>query len=193
MAKKKVRRFSSERIAKMSARDINRITDDRLRRANTRELRDLTQRSIQLFLKRQASIEKAGLSDLGFAQKYLDEITKHFPDESDRNQYLRNVTRFREYFSAKTSTAKGIKQVLEKEEKRLSDYAGQAIRFNADSRKNFWSAYTEFMHQHSEYNNVRDSDFVQQVLAEMNFWKTRGFTAEDLEKVLQKTKERNTL
>lgn len=179
------RTFKSERIAKMSARDILRIKDERLNTATANELKLLAERSAQLFLKRQRQIEKAGLSDFAFANKYLKNVGFQF--SSTRNEYLRDVARYRQFFRAKSSSKQGIIKVMSEQEERLSKLAGREIKFTTDEeRTRFWNAYDEFMHQNSEYDNKQGSDRVQQYLAQSDFWTKRGFTAGDLIDLLNK-------
>lgn len=177
--------FKPERIAKMSARDILRIKDERLNTATANELKLLAERSAQLFLKRQRQIEKAGLSDFAFANKYLKNVGFQF--SSTRNEFLRDVARYRQYFGAKSSTKQGIIKVMSEQEERLSRLAGQEIKFaDEKERTRFWQAYDEFMHQNSEYDNRQGSDRVQQYLAQSDFWQKRSFTADDLTELLNK-------
>ena len=179
------RTFKPERIAKMSARDIMRIKDERLNTATANELKLIAERSAQLFLKRQKQIEKAGLSNFAFANKYLKDVGFQF--SSTRNELLRDVARYRQFFGAKSSTKQGIIKVMTEQEERLSNLAGQEIKFATDEeRTRFWEAYDEFMHQHAEYDNKQGSDRVQQYLAQSGFWTKRGFTADDLIDLLNK-------
>lgn len=191
MANKRQQKIPTiERIQKMQARDIMRLSDDTLRRLSTEAYKALASRAVSLFNKRIGQIEKKGLGDYSFArERYVTGID--FMTPLDRWSAARQVASMRNFFGAKTSTAAGIQKFLKAEQARLSELAGTKIEFaSEEERKRFWSAYTEFMHQHAEYDNVKGSDRIQQYLAESTFWKTRGFTADDLNEVLEKAQER---
>lgn len=184
--KPKVRRFKSERIAKMDARAISRISDERLRRLNTREAIEMATRAKTLVDKRLQGIYRAGLFEYSFAKKYMGgELMAE--QKMTRSAALRTIAKARKFFEAQTSSAARIRKVISAEEGRLSQLAGRDIKFSSpEMRSRFWSAYMEFMNDNPEYNNKFDSDRVQQMLAESGFWQTRGFTSEDLETVLTK-------
>lgn len=174
-----------ERIARMDARDITRLTDETLRKLSADAYKALANRATTLFNKRMALIQKRGLSDYAFASKYIPFDTTKPADT--RQQAARQIAAYRQFFTSKTSTVGGIRKVLQAEESRLSELSGTNLTFESEEqRKNFWSAYMEFMNQHPEYDNRYASDYVQQYLAESTFWKTRGFTSEDLDLVLTK-------
>lgn len=189
MAKRQQKMPTIERIQKMQARDIMRLTDDTLRRLSTDAYKALATRAVSLFNKRMAQIEKKGLGEYSFArERYVTGVD--FLRPLDRFSAARQVASLRNFFGAKTSTAAGIQKFLRAEESRLSDLAGTKIEFaSEEERKRFWSAYTEFMHQHAEFDNVKGSDRIQQYLAESTFWKTRGFNADDLNEVLEKAQK----
>ena len=189
MAKRQQKIPTIERIQKMQARDIMRLTDDTLRRLSTDAYKALASRAVSLFNKRMAQIEKKGLGEYSFArERYVTGVD--FLRPLDRFSAARQVASLRNFFGAKTSTAAGIQKFLHAEESRLSDLAGTKIEFaSEEERKRFWSAYTEFMHQHAEFDNVKGSDRIQQYLAESTFWKTRGFNADDLNEVLEKAQK----
>ncbi len=190
MAKRQQKIPTIERINKMQARDIMRLQDDTLRRLSASAYKALASRATSLFNKRIAQIEKKGLGGYAFAQKYTSDID--FSSPTTRAAAARQVAALRNFFGAKTSTAAGIQKIIAKEEARLSDLAKTKIEFSSeDERKRFWSAYSEFMNQHPEYDNRQGSDRVQQYLAESTFWKTRGFTADDLSDLLTKAQERS--
>ena len=190
---KKIRRFKSERIAKMSASDISRISDERLRRLNTREALELSKRVGELVWKRMAAIEKKGLTYMAGAERYLSEKKYNFMAQpATRAQAIRDIAHGRQFFGAKSSTVKGIERILKEQDDRLSKLAGKKITFSSEqSRTDFWKAYQEFLHQHSEFDNQRDSDRIQRFLAEAGFWRTRGYDAKDLELALDYMKARN--
>lgn len=192
MAKRQQKIPTIERIEKMQARDIMRLTDDTLRRLSTDAYKALASRAVSLFNKRMAQIEKKGLGDYSFArERYVTGVD--FLRPLDRFSAARQVASLRNFFGAKTSTVAGIQKFLHAEESRLSDLAGTKIEFaSEEERKRFWSAYTEFMHQHAEFDNVKGSDRIQQYLAESTFWKTRGFNADDLNEVLEKAQKEST-
>lgn len=189
MAKRQQKIPTIERIQKMQARDIMRLTDDTLRRLSTDAYKALASRAVSLFNKRMAQIEKKGLGEYSFArERYVTGVD--FLRPLDRFSAARQVASLRNFFGAKTSTVAGIQKFLRAEESRLSDLAGTKIEFaSEEERKRFWSAYTEFMHQHAEFDNVKGSDRIQQYLAESTFWKTRGFNADDLNEVLEKAQK----
>ena len=189
MAKRQQKIPTIERIEKMQARDIMRLTDDTLRRLSTDAYKALASRAVSLFNKRMAQIEKKGLGEYSFArERYVTGVD--FLRPLDRFSAARQVASLRNFFGAKTSTVAGIQKFLHAEESRLSELAGAKIEFaSEEERKRFWSAYTEFMHQHAEYDNVKGSDRIQQYLAESTFWKTRGFNADDLNEVLEKAQK----
>lgn len=192
MAKsKRVRRFKPERIEKMSARDIVRISEDRLRKASKQELFNLVNRAQNLFGKRMHSIYKSGLGDFAYASQYKIDPLEAAVAPTDRYEASHLLAMFRQFFSSKTSTVKGIKDFIETEEKRLSDLAGREIKFDdADSRSRFWSFYMEFLKQFPQFDEKQNSERIQQVLGEMNFWEYRGFTAGDLIDALGEFEER---
>lgn len=190
---KKIRRFKSERIAKMSASDISRISDERLRRLNTREAFELSKRVGELVWKRMTAIEKKGLTYMAGAERYLSKKDYNFMAQPEtRAQAIRDIAHGRQFFGAKSSTVKGIERILKEQDERLSQLAGKKITFSSEqARTDFWKAYQEFLHQHSEFDNQRDSDRIQRFLAEAGFWRTRGYDAEDLELALDYMKARN--
>lgn len=190
---KRVRRFKSERIAKMSAHDISRISDERLRRLNTREAFELSKRVGELVWKRMTAIEKKGLTYMAGAERYLSDQNYNFMAQPEtRAQAIRDIAHGRQFFGAKSSTVKGIERILKEQDDRLSKLAGKKISFSSEqARTDFWKAYQEFLHQHTEFDNQRDSDRIQRFFAEAGFWRTRGYTAEDLELALEYMKARS--
>ena len=190
---KRVRRFKSERIAKMSAHDISRISDERLRRLNTREAFELSKRVGELVWKRMTAIEKKGLTYMAGAERYLSDQNYNFMAQPEtRAQAIRDIAHGRQFFGAKSSTVKGIERILKEQDDRLSKLAGKKISFSSEqARTDFWKAYQEFLHQHTEFDNQRDSDRIQRFFAEAGFWRTRGYPAEDLELALEYMKARS--
>lgn len=182
----KVRRFKPERISKMSARDILRITDDRLRKASTDELQNLVSRAQSLFGKRMHNIYKQGLGDFAYAaESKIDPLLGSKTPES-RYEASHMLAMFRDFFRSKTSTVQGIKNFIKTEEARLSRYAGRDVHFETESqRKNFWSAYMEFLHTHKVFDDKVWSERIQQALGEMSFWSDREFSADDLTTLLE--------
>ena len=75
--------------------------------------------------------------------------------------------------------------MIEREERRIfKSKVGffEDENFNEDMRIRFWSAYQEFMNQNPRF--LYDSDKVQQFLGRSSFWRTRDFTADDLDELL---------
>lgn len=189
--KKRVRRFKQERIEKMSAHDITRISEDRLRRATTKELFNLVNRAQSLFGKRLHAIYKANLGGFAYAANLKIDPTEMSGTPTTRYEAAHMLSMFREFFKSKTSTVQGIKKMIAKEEKRLSDLAGRDITFSSeDMRINFWSAYMEFLRTNPALDTRQNSERIQQILGEMKFWEERGFTADDLETALSNFNER---
>lgn len=188
----KPRRFKPERISKMSARDILRITDERLRKATTAELDNLVARAQSLFGKRMHNIYKQGLGNFAYAaESKIDPLLGSKTPES-RYEASHMLAMFREFFRSKTSTPQGIKAFLKEEESRLSSYAKRDIHFETESqRKNFWSAYMEFLHTNKVFDDKVWSERIQQALGEMSFWTDSEFTASDLTHLLEVIYSRN--
>ena len=70
MANKRQQKIPTiERIQKMQARDIMRLSDDTLRRLSTEAYKALASRAVSLFNKRIGQIEKKGLGDYSFARE----------------------------------------------------------------------------------------------------------------------------
>ena len=152
-----------ERISKMDARDITRLTDDTLRKLSSDAYKALADRATTLFNKRMALIQKRGLSDYAFASKYVPFDTTQSADT--RQQAARQIAAYRQFFTAKTSTVSGIRKVLQAEESRLSELSGTNLTFESEEqRKNFWSAYMEFMNQHAEKNTRDNSARIQRLI-----------------------------
>lgn len=87
-----------------------------------------------------------------------------------RNQLLMEFARYSKFFHDKTSTIEGIKEVNLEQDKRIfgTDEKGIAKgRMNEEDRKNFWSVYDEFIHQHSELISMYGSERVQQAISEV--------------------------
>lgn len=188
----KPRRFKPERISKMSARDILRISDERLRKATTSELNNLVARAQSLFGKRMHSIYKQGLGDFAYAaESKIDPLLGSKTPES-RYEAGHMLAMFRSFFRSRTSTPQGIRAFIKEEESRLSSYAKRDIHFNTESqRKNFWSTYMEFLLTNKTFDEKVWSERIQQALGEMTFWSDRGFTADDLTNLLEVIYNRN--
>lgn len=79
---------------------------------------------------------------------------------------------------ARTSTVKETRKYWAEEERRIfnTNRLKADQHLSEEQRKNYWKAYQEFMHQYVSY----DSNRVQQVFAQMSFWRTRSYTAMDM-------------
>lgn len=86
-----------------------------------------------------------------------------------RNQLLMEFARYSKFFHDKTSTVEGIKEVNLEQDKRIfgQDSSGKAQgTMNDSDRKQFWSLYDEFVHQHAELITQYGSDRVQKAISE---------------------------
>lgn len=97
--------------------------------------------------------------------------------ELTRNQLLNEWARYADFFNAKTSSIKGIKEVnLHQDLSIFGEKEGSTeekpipvYRMSEDERKEYWRLYDEFRNEHPELAQKSYSEFAQQTLAEANF------------------------
>ena len=181
-----------KRIQKSFFTDFN-MAD--LNKLNKKEAARVLKSAIYQFKKTERSFKKAGISspakDTLFGKD--KEYRKINPDDT-RGKYIHEIQRMMTFFRAKTSTVEGTKAYWEEQEKRIFgtiDKNGvlqpkENLDINEhlteEERKRFWSAYSEFMHQHKD--KAAESNRIQQMFAQAGFWRKRGYNAEDFRKIL---------
>lgn len=169
-------KMRSDRLLSISAEELNKLTKEQLLSA--------TKRAYELAGKRVRAIRKKHLYSPAF-EAYFRGRMPTLPISADRVSKLRHeFAKLHQFLSAKTSTVKGIEELKINEARRIFGDESQVM--SDEQRRRFWAAYEEFMNQNPDYLYGRESERVQQMLAEMGFWKRRSFTANDLEELLNK-------
>lgn len=152
----------------------------------TEELRSAIRTMRAGYNRRKTAIRAAGL----FSHA-LSRARKNFPgtgifkvEKLQRNQLLKEYNKYIQFFGAKTSTVKGIKDVNLKQDKRLfgTRKDGKPLkRMTEKQREKYWDLYDEYNNQKPADIYMYSSDRIQTVLADV-FKKRKGRKPRDLSK-----------
>ena len=172
--------INGKTIAKAPLKDLLSLSAADIGRLTKAQSLALEKRYMKAAAGRLKTIEKQKLTSYA-AEAYLGaEIPKASTKASTIYSVKHKVTILKEFLNAKSSTAKGIKDIYKSEEQRIF---GQGKGFRSEEeRKRFWQAYMEFMHQNPRFYD--QSARVQQFLGRESFWREKSFTAEDLSRIV---------
>lgn len=119
-------------------------------------------------------------------ESYFDKDEKFkIPTDESIQGLWREVWRVMKFARAKTSSVQGAKEYWKAEDRRI--FHDTVTHMSEHQRKRYWSAYMEFINQNPFAYDY--SERVQQVLAQMSFWKRRKWNAQDLTEMLYKVTE----
>ena len=172
--------INGKTIAKAPLKDLLSLSAADIGKLTKAQSLILEKRYMKAAAGRLKTIEKQKLTSYA-AEAYLGaEIPKASTRASTIYSVKHKVTILKEFLNAKSSTAKGIKEIYKSEERRIF---GHEKGFKSeDERKRFWQAYMEFMHQNPRFYD--QSARVQQFLGRESFWREKSFTAEDLSRIV---------
>ena len=178
--------------------DLVNLNDDELARLDKKESQELTKRFRKAASRRLNSVKKTFYVSYA-AEEYFggQELPDLPPKNASRQKLQHSAISLKEFLKAETSTLKGIKNVLKREEARIfgvEQKDGTYKKVNKDlgfktenERKRFRSAYMEFVNQHpEEMIGARDSTRLQQFLGRESWWRWREFTADDISALVNK-------
>ena len=178
--------------------DLVNLNDDELARLDKKEYQELNKRFRKAASRRLNSVKKTFYVSYA-AEEYFggQELPDLPPKNASRQKLQHSAISLKEFLKAETSTLKGIKNVLKREEARIfgvEQKDGTYKKVNKDlgfktenERKRFWSAYMEFFNQHpEEMIGARDSTRLQQFLGRESWWRWREFTADDISALVNK-------
>lgn len=138
-----------------------------------RALRYGYNRRVQSF-RRQGIISHA---EIAFNRSRATE-TKYKPvSKLNHNQLILEIARYQKFFTDKTSSIVGIREVETEQDKRIfgEDSRGRPLmRMSQQERADFWELYDEFMHQNRRFDNEVQSGQVQFMLRDA-IYQDEGF------------------
>lgn len=122
-------------------------------------------------------------------QAYLPKGLPSLTSESESRQLSQhNIALIKEFLEAKTSTLTGIRKQSKEVAARIfgADSKGnpRGSFTNRDEEERFWRAYEEFKHQNPVF--ALQSTRLQQFLGQETFWRTRDYTAQDFDTLLNR-------
>ena len=191
-------RIDKDYIKHAPLADLVDLNDDELARLNKREYQELNKRFRRAAARRLNSVKKAYYVSYA-AEEYFggQELPDLPPKNATRQKLQHSAISLKEFLKAETSTLKGIKNVLKREEARIFGVeqkdgtykiVNKDLGFKTENeRKRFWSTYMEFVNQHpEEMIGARDSTRLQQFLGRESWWRWREFTADDISALVKK-------
>lgn len=161
------------------AEKIAKTPIEKVARLDKKELESQVKQLRYGYRRRAQSLNKSG-----YFSHALDKFETTKGSSSDvptkkltRNQLLNEWVRYADFFNAKTSSLKGIKEVNLRQDiaifgEKEGGEEGNPIpiyRMSEDERKEYWRLYDEFRNEHPELAQKSYSEFAQQTLAEANF------------------------
>lgn len=168
--------------------DILKMPTEEIAKLTKEESISLERRLRQITKSRLKTFEKKGYTSPVYERIFGDELPKVSKRTSTRQSIQHKIAMYRSFFEGKTSTFSGLKKILNEQEKRI--FGNNDGFGDEESRKRFWRAYNEFMHQNPRFYD--ESDKVQKQLADMSFWRNRSFNADDLMTLLNKVEQKGS-
>lgn len=166
-----------------------------LNKLNKKEAARVLKSAIYQFKKTERSFKKAGITSPAMESYFgTEKEYRKINPEDTRGKYVHEIQRMMTFFRSKTSTVEGTKAYWEEQEKRIFGTVDENgvlhpkqnleidEHLSEEERKRFWSAYSEFMHQHKSKDS--ESNRIQQAFAQAGFWRKRKYDAEDFRKIL---------
>lgn len=121
--------------------------------------------------RRSATFRRAGIKSP--AARQIEEYQeKHKPkdiSEMSRNQLVLEIVMLQDFFNAKTSTVKGIREVYKEQDKRIfgEDRRGRPARtMSQEERDRYWALYNEYINQKRGSEERFGSGQIQMFLAD---------------------------
>lgn len=167
------------RLSKMKLADLISLNPEEMAKL-TRKQYFYLEKKLQSAVKRRLNvINKHGMTSHAFERYLGGEIPELSVQTATRQSLQHKTVKMQEFLKAKTSSYTGLKKIQKEEEKRIF---GSNDGFNTeDERRRFWSAYMEFKNQNPALMYGQGaSTRLQQFLGRETFWRSRGYTADDL-------------
>ena len=179
-----MKKITNAYIKKAPLKELLELTSEDLAPLNQKEYLTLERKLRAATKRRFRNIEKGlGGEFKAFAlEKYMGgELPEVATKAASRQRLQHLVVAYQELLKAESSTLTGMKRILKAEEARIFD--GEKGFETGEQRRRFWSAYMEFRNDHADVFSKYGSTRVQQAIASETFWRRKGFTAYDLERI----------
>ena len=177
--------INGKALSKTTDLELINLSAESLNKYNVKTLAAIERRLLKDFRRNYNSFKNSTFKPYALDAYFDGKIPKALGNKATRNSLLHRNVALQEYLRSESANLESTKSMIEREERRIfKSKVGffEDENFNEDMRIRFWSAYQEFMNQNPRF--LYDSDKVQQFLGRSSFWRTRDFTADDLDELL---------
>lgn len=172
-------------ISKMKLEDLVNLNPDDMAHLSKKQYKTLERRLREAAERRLKVINKRGATSYA-AEKYFGGDLPEAPTPTSSRQALQHkAVALQEFLKAKSSSYSGIRKIWKEEEKRIF---GKNNGFKTEEeRTRFWNTFMEFQHQNPALMYGQGaSTRLQQFLGKETFWRERNFSADDINRLVEK-------